>query len=142
MKKVGHTAEKHNEIIWWTHHRALLHKAILKTRETAFAYDLGHFGKGIFAYNSKDGGYIEDSFRIRHNTRWCSWKRNWEIIEGTKIYADVGFSKTHDRIPGSRTIFLKLEENDEVSVKQEYQTDIQDYQISFLHLKGHFQTLL
>jgi len=177
------SAEERNEIIWWTHHRAHLHEDILKTRVTACAYDHGHFGAGVVAYNSKDGGYIEDSVSIRIynktditqedvlNRETGVFKvpehgageylftftvtidsfdqklspsayfflKNGEIIEGTKIYADVGFSKTHDRVPGSRTILLKLEENDEVSVKQVYETDIQDYQISFcgalLHLE-------
>ena len=63
--------EEHNEIIEWTHQRAHLHEDILKTRVTACAYDHGHFGMGVVTYNSKDGGYIEDSVRIRHNTRRC-----------------------------------------------------------------------
>lgn len=54
--------------------------------------------------------------------------KNGERIEGTNI----------DRVPGSRTIFLKLWENDKVSVNQEYESLIQDCQISFcgalLHL--------
>ena len=75
-----------------------------------------------------------------------SCSKNGELIEGTKIYADVGFSKIHDRVPGSRTIFLKLEENDEVSVTQDYETDIQDFQVSFcgalLHLEKVFKQFL
>ena len=59
------SAEERNEIIWWTHHRAHLHEDILKTRVTACAYDHGHYGAGVVAYNSKDGGYIEDSVSIR-----------------------------------------------------------------------------
>ena len=73
-----------------------------------------------------------DSFDQKLTPSSYYFRRNGELIEGTKIYADIGFSKVHDRVPGSRTIILKLEENDEVSVTQEYETDIQDYQISFL----------
>ena len=83
-----------------------------------------------------------DSFDQKLTPSAYYFRRNGELIEGTKIYADIGFSKVHDRVPGSRTIILKLEENDEVSVTQEYETDIQDYQISFcgalLHLEKVF----
>eukprot|EP00092_Neocalanus_flemingeri_P058543 GFUD01069757.1.p1 GENE.GFUD01069757.1~~GFUD01069757.1.p1 ORF type:complete len:375 (+),score=96.95 GFUD01069757.1:31-1155(+) len=60
-------------------------------------------------------------------------------IEGTEIFANVGSSKIHDKVPGSRQVFLKLEENDEISVIQELKTDIQDFHVSFcgalLHLE-------
>ena len=56
---------EHNEIIELTHQRAHLHEDILKTKVTACAYDHGHFGTGVVTYDSKDGGYIEDSVSIR-----------------------------------------------------------------------------
>jgi len=175
--------EEHNDIIKWTHQRAHVHEDILKTRVTACAYDYGHFGAGVVTYDSKDGGYIEDSVSIRIYNKTdirpeevlnresgvftvpehgageylftftvtidsfdqklspsaYFFMKNDVKIEGTKIYANVGFSKNHDRVPGSRTILLKLEENDKVSVTQELETDVQDYQISFcgalLHLE-------
>eukprot|EP00092_Neocalanus_flemingeri_P064799 GFUD01078697.1.p1 GENE.GFUD01078697.1~~GFUD01078697.1.p1 ORF type:complete len:455 (+),score=132.36 GFUD01078697.1:35-1366(+) len=80
-----------------------------------------------------------DSFDQKLMPSAYYFQKNGERIEGTKIYADIGFSKIHDRVPGSRTIFLKLEENDEVSVIQTKHTDIHDLHVSFcgalLHLE-------
>ena len=60
-------------------------------------------------------------------------------IEGTEIFANVGTSRIQDRVPGSKQVFLKLEENDKVSITQKCKTDIHDFHISFcgalLHLE-------
>jgi hypothetical protein len=90
-------------------------------------------GEYLFTFN-----VTIDSFDQKLSPSAYFFFKNDVKIEGTKIYANVGFNKNHDRVPGSRTILLKLEEGDEVSVKQELETDVQDYQISFcgalLHL--------
>ena len=54
-----------NDIISWAHQRAHLHEDILKTRITACVHDHGHFGKGVVAYSSADGGYVKESVSIR-----------------------------------------------------------------------------
>jgi len=64
--------------------------------------------------------------------------KNGTAIAGTKIYSDAGLphprkgrSAIYDTTPASNTIFLKLEEYDEVAVRQLMETDIPDYHVSF-----------
>eukprot|EP00092_Neocalanus_flemingeri_P025944 GFUD01028118.1.p1 GENE.GFUD01028118.1~~GFUD01028118.1.p1 ORF type:complete len:376 (+),score=108.96 GFUD01028118.1:84-1130(+) len=177
------SSKERNDILSWSHERAHLHEDILKSRITVCAHDYGHYGEGTVTYNSKSGGYIEESGSVRvfNNTGMKEddvlnlntgifkvpldasgeyvftftvtidsfdqklmpssyyFAKNGTEIEGTKIYADVGTTRRQDRVAGSRQIFLKLEENDEVSVIQTKQTDIHDLHVSFcgalLHLE-------
>merc|ERR1712223_1509775 len=64
--------------------------------------------------------------------------KNGAAIPGTRIYSDAGLphpkegkSAIYDTTPASNTIFLKLEEYDEVAVRQLMDTDIPDYHVSF-----------
>merc|ERR1712165_523301 len=64
--------------------------------------------------------------------------KNGTAIDGTRIYSDAGLphprkgmSAIYDTAPASNTIFLKLEEYDEVAVRQLMDTDIPDYHVSF-----------
>merc|ERR1719166_821455 len=64
--------------------------------------------------------------------------KNGAAIPGTRIYSDAGLphpkegrSAIYDTTPASNTIFLKLEEEDEVAVRQLMETDIPDYHVSF-----------
>merc|ERR1712165_336732 len=64
--------------------------------------------------------------------------KNGDAIDGTRIYSDAGLphprkgmSAIYDTTPASNTIFLKLEEYDEVAVRQLMETDIPDYHVSF-----------
>merc|ERR1719193_227556 len=64
--------------------------------------------------------------------------KNGTAIDGTRIYSDAGLphpkegkSAIYDTTPASNTIFLKLEEYDEVAVRQLMETDIPDYHVSF-----------
>merc|ERR1712012_929727 len=64
--------------------------------------------------------------------------KNGAAIDGTRIYSDAGLphprkgrSAIYDTTPASNTIFLKLEENDEIAVRQLKETDIPDYHVSF-----------
>jgi len=64
--------------------------------------------------------------------------KNGAAIPGTRIYSDAGLphprkgrSAIYDTTPASNTIFLKLEEYDEVAVRQLKETDIPDYHVSF-----------
>merc|ERR1712012_3429 len=73
--------------------------------------------------------------------------KNGTAIDGTRIYSDAGLphprkgrSAIYDTTPASNTIFLKLEEFDEVAVRQLKETDIPDYHVSFcgslIHLEN------
>merc|ERR1712223_315509 len=64
--------------------------------------------------------------------------KNGDAIPGTRIYSGAGLphptegkSAIYDTTPASNTIFLKLEEYDEVAVRQLMDTDIPDYHVSF-----------
>ena len=64
--------------------------------------------------------------------------KNGAAIPGTRIVSDAGLphpaegkSAIYDTTPASNTIFLKLEEEDEVAVRQLMETDIPDYHVSF-----------
>merc|ERR1712180_263046 len=64
--------------------------------------------------------------------------KNGTAIDGTRIYSDAGLphprkgmSAIYDTTPASNTIFLKLEAEDEVAVRQLMDTDIPDYHVSF-----------
>ena len=79
-----------------------------------------------------------DSFDQKLTPSSYVFAKNGTDLEGTEIYANAGTSRKHDKISGSRQVFLKLEEYDQVSVIQKFKTDIQDYHVSFcgalLHL--------
>jgi hypothetical protein len=113
-KKEGNTAKEHNEIIWLTHHRDLLHKAILKTRANGFPYGLGHF---VNYSKMRDALAIQSASDI---TQEDVLDRKMGKKMRAKIYAAIGFSKTHGRVPSSRTILHKLEENDQCQAKPIY----------------------
>merc|ERR1712061_104900 len=64
--------------------------------------------------------------------------KNGMPIPGTRIYSDAGVRRPghgqtgiYDMVSGSNTILLKLEEDDEVGVKQLEDTDIPDYSVTF-----------
>ena len=59
------------------------------------------------------------------------FRKNGDKIKGTSFYCDVGWSTNHDQVQGSKTILLKLSDNDEVDVVQLRDTDIADSRISF-----------
>merc|ERR1712107_589779 len=59
------------------------------------------------------------------------FRKNGVNIKGTSFYCDVGWSTNHDQVQGSKTILLKLSDNDEVDVVQLRDTDIADSRISF-----------
>ena len=52
--------QERDEIISWTHQRALLNEDILKTKISACVKNDNHFGKGVVNYNDGEGHYIQD----------------------------------------------------------------------------------
>merc|ERR1719244_60686 len=72
--------------------------------------------------------------------------KNGAAIPGTRIYSDAGLphptegkSAIYDTTPASNTIFLKLEAEDEVAVRQLMDTDIPDYHVSFCGALIHLE---
>ena len=59
------------------------------------------------------------------------FRKNGAKLDGTNFYCDIGSSRHHDQVQGSKTILLKLGEDDEVDVVQLRDTDIADSRISF-----------
>ena len=56
---------------------------------------------------------------------------DYEILDETGLYADVGSNWKNDKVPGSRTIFLRLEDKDKVGVLQTRARYVLDHHISF-----------
>ena len=76
------------------------------------------------------------------------FEKNGDQILGTSIYSDAGLphpvagkTSIYDKVPGSNTIFLKLEEDDEIGVRQTRDTDIPDFQVSFCGTLIHLETV-
>jgi len=74
------------------------------------------------------------------------FEKNGDQILGTSIYSDAGLphpvaGKTaiYDKVPGSNTIFLKLEADDEIGVRQTRKTDIPDFHVSFCGTLIHLE---
>jgi hypothetical protein len=75
------------------------------------------------------------------------FEKNGIPIPGTSIYSDAGLphpvagkTSIYDKVPGSNTIFLKLEQDDEVGVRQTRDTDIPDFHVSFCGTLIHLET--
>ena len=67
------------------------------------------------------------------------FEKNEELLDDTGLYADAGSNWRNDKVPGSRTIFLRLEDGDRVAVRQTRANYVLDHHISFcgalIHLK-------
>merc|ERR1719350_1200060 len=74
-----------------------------------------------------------DTFDADHGFSPNEYKfqRNGEILDETGLYADVGSNWKNDKVPGSRTIFLRLEDGDSVAVVQTRARYVLDHHISF-----------
>ena len=75
--------------------------------------------------------------------------KNGKPIPGTRMYSDAGVRRPghgqtgiYDMVSGSNTILLKLEEDDEVGVKQLEDTDIPDYSVSFCGTLIHLEKVV
>ena len=124
-----------------------------KTEEDIKVEDVLNLETGIFKIPENAAGeyfftfgVTIDSFDQKLMSSSYIFTLNGAEIKGTEIYSDVGTSSSHDRAPGSRQVFLKLEDNDEVNIIQTRETDIEDFHVLFcgalLHLEKVYLTSL
>ena len=77
--------------------------------------------------------------RRPHQPAEYQFRKNGANLEGTSFYCNIGSSRNHDKVQGSKTILLKLGEQDEVDVVQLRDTDIADTDISFCGALIHLE---
>ena len=104
---------------------------------------------GVFTVPRHAGGEYMITFTARIDT-WTArgrylmqpssyvFRKNHRKIKGTSISTNVSPNWKSDKVPVSRTIFLKLQEGDEIDIFQEIYTHTLDHDVSFcvalLHL--------
>merc|ERR1712012_823875 len=116
-----------------------------KHNDEAMAMEELNRASGTFKVPKNASGLYMFTFSVTMDTAdfnsessMYEFVKNGDAIPGTRIYSDAGLphpkegmSAIYDTIPASNTIFLKLEEYDEVAVRQLMETDIPDYHVSF-----------
>ena len=98
-------------------------------RQTGF-FTVPANGAGLYMFTFSA---TMDTFDADHGFSPNEYKfqRNGEILDETGLYADVGSNWKNDKVPGSRTIFLRLEDRDNVAVVQTRARYVLDHHISF-----------
>jgi len=98
-------------------------------RQTGF-FTVPANGAGLYMFTFSA---TMDTFDANHGLSPNEYKfqRNGEILDETGLYADVGSNWKNDKVPGSRTIFLRLEDRDSVAVVQTRARYVLDHHISF-----------
>merc|ERR1719495_755537 len=116
-----------------------------KHNDEAMAMEVLNRTAGTFKVPKNASGLYMFTFSVTMDTAdfnsessMYEFVKNGAAIPGTRIYSDAGLphpkegmSAIYDTTPASNTIFLKLEEYDEVAVRQLMETDIPDYNVSF-----------
>merc|ERR550534_3447971 len=116
-----------------------------KHNDEAMAMEVLNRTAGTFKVPKNASGLYMFTFSVTMDTAdfnsessMYEFVKNGAAIPGTRIYSDAGLphptegkSAIYDTTPASNTIFLKLEEFDEVAVRQLMDTDIPDYHVSF-----------
>merc|ERR1719166_451863 len=116
-----------------------------KHNDEAMAMEVLNRASGTFKVPKNASGLYMFTFSVTMDTAdfnsessMYEFVKNGAAIAGTRIYSDAGLppprkgmSPIYDTPPASNTIFLKLEENDEIAVRQLKETDIPDYHVSF-----------
>merc|ERR550534_3531193 len=116
-----------------------------KHNDEAMAMEVLNRTAGTFKVPKNASGLYMFTFSVTMDTTdfnsessMYEFVKNGAAIPGTRIYSDAGLphptegkSAIYDTTPASNTIFLKLEEFDEVAVRQLKETDIPDYHVSF-----------
>merc|ERR1712223_1035206 len=116
-----------------------------KHNDEAMAMEVLNRTSGTFKVPKNASGLYMFTFSVTMDTAdfnsessMYEFVKNGAAIPGTRIYSDAGLphptegkSAIYDTPPASNTIFLKLEEEDEVAVRQLMETDIPDYHVSF-----------
>jgi len=98
-------------------------------RQTGF-FTVPANGAGLYMFTFSA---TMDTFDANHGLSPNEYKfeRNGEILDETGLYADVSSNWKNDKVPGSRTIFLRLEEGDNVGLVQTRARYVLDHHISF-----------
>ena len=129
------------------------HPCCKKTHEEACAMEVLNRQTGVFKVPANAGGLYMFSFGVTFDTRdfdeipsernEYQFRKNKAIVKGVSIYADAAPNERSDRVPGSMTVLLQLEQNDEVDVVQtrkRQSRDIPDYNPTFCGtLRGRFK---
>jgi len=116
-----------------------------KHNDEAMAMEVLNRASGTFQVPKNASGLYMFTFSVTMDTAdfnsessMYEFVKNGAALPGTRIYSDAGLphptegrSAIYDTTPASNTIFLKLEEDDEVAVRQLMDTDIPDYHVSF-----------
>merc|ERR1712012_238535 len=106
-----------------------------KHNDEAMAMQVPKNASGLYTFTFS---VTMDTADFNSESSMYEFVKNGTAIDGTRIYSDAGLphprkgrSAIYDTTPASNTIFLKLEENDEIAVRQLKETDIPDYHVSF-----------
>ena len=123
-----------------------------KPHEEACAMEVLNRSSGVFKVPANAGGLYMFSFGVTMDTRDFDWlpsekneyqfRKNKAIVGGVSIFADAAPNEKSDRVPGSMTVLLQLEENDEVDVVQTRKRksrDIPDYNPTFCGTLIHLE---
>ena len=109
---------------------------VLNRQTGFFTVPLNAAGLYLFTFST-----TMDTFDANHGLSPNEYKfeKNGELLGETGLYADAGSNWRNDKLPGSRTIFLRLEDGDRVAVRQTRAKHVLDHHISFcgalIHLK-------
>jgi len=109
---------------------------VLNRQTGFFTVPLNAAGLYLFTFST-----TMDTFDANHGLSPNEYKfeKNGELLGETGLYADAGSNWRNDKLPGSRTIFLRLEDGDRVAVRQTRAKYVLDHHISFcgalIHLK-------
>ena len=123
-----------------------------KAHVEACAMEVLNRETGVFKVPANAGGLYMFSFGVTMDTRdfdrlpsernEYQFRKNKANVGGVSIFADAAPNERSDRVPGSMTVLLQLEENDEVDVVQtrkRQERDIPDYNPTFCGTLIHLE---
>ena len=141
-----------DKLDWMVFNQTCPNDCCSKPHEEACAMEVLNRETGVFKVPVNASGLFMFSFGITMDVRDFDWlpserneyqfRKNGVKVDGVSIYADAAENHRGDRLPGSMTVLLQLEQGDEVDVVQTRRresNDIDDYDPTFcgtlLHLE-------
>ena len=141
-----------DKLDWMVFNQTCPNDCCNKKHKEACAMEVLNRETGVFKVPVNASGLYMFSFGITMDVRDFDWphserneyqfRKNGIKVDGVSIYADAAENHRGDRLPGSMTVLLQLEEGDEVDVVQtrrRQSNDIDDYDPTFcgtlLHLE-------
>merc|ERR1711962_74325 len=141
-----------DKLDWMVFNQTCPNDCCKKKHKEACAMEVLNRETGVFKVPVNASGLYMFSFGITMDVRDFDWphserneyqfRKNGVKVDGVSIYADAAENHRGDRLPGSMTVLLQLEEGDEVDVVQTRRresNDIDDYDPTFcgtlLHLE-------